>query len=257
MPLRSALLRAALDAALDAASDALTVLSPVQCAGCGAADRALCGACRALLTPHPRQRDTPGGLLVVSALAYDGVARRVILALKEQGRTDAAGTLATALAAAILSAAAAVVTGEVELVVPPSSRAGRRRRGFDPVSTLLDHAGFPPPSPVLLRSRSTAAQKSLDREHRAANTVGSLAARGPLKGRTFLVVDDVLTTGATLDETVRAISVAGGSVLVGAVVAFTPLRSEARTMSAPGTERDSGTSAGIWLGNSDGLVRGG
>lgn len=246
-----------LSAALHAALDALAVLSPVQCAGCGAPDRGLCRACRASLAPHPHRLNTRGGLLVVSALEYDGVARRVILALKEQGRTDAAAALATALAAAIVAAAAAGVTGEVELVVPPPSRAGRRRRGFDPVRALLAHAGLPHPSPVLRRVRSTAAQKTLDREHRAANTVGALSARGSLKGRAFLVVDDVLTTGATLDETVRAISVAGGSVLVGAVVAFTPLRSEGRTMGALLPERDSGVSAGIWLGNPDGLVRGG
>lgn len=257
MPIHSVGLPAALTAARHAALDALAVLSPVQCAGCGAADRGLCRECRAALAPHPRELKTPGGLLVVSALAYEGVARRVILALKEQGRTDAAGALATTLATAILAAAEVGVAGEVELVVPPSSRAGRRRRGFDPVRALLARAGLPRPSPVLRRARSTAAQKTLDREHRTANTIGALSARGSLAGRRFLVVDDVLTTGATLDETVRAISAAGGSVLVGAVVAFTPLRSGGRPTGSLHPARDSGASAEIWLGNPDGLVRGG
>lgn len=85
----------------DALLDALAVLLPVECAGCGADDRALCDECGAALAADVSCRDV-GGLRVWSGLRYDGVARSVVLALKRDGRTDAARALAPALAAAHL-----------------------------------------------------------------------------------------------------------------------------------------------------------
>lgn len=205
--------------------DGLSVLAPVQCAGCGTPDRAVCPACSAHLGANPSQTATPAGLPVVSGLNYAGVARRVILALKEQGRTDAAAALADPFAGAVLAAVGTHAAGTVELVTPPSSRVARRRRGFDPVTVLLAAARLPPPSRVLRRTRRGEAQKALDRDHRASNAGGSLRATRPLTGRTFVLVDDVLTTGSTLDEAARAITEAGGVVVCGAVLAFTRLRS--------------------------------
>ena len=81
--------------------DAMAVLLPVSCAGCGEADRALCGACRGQLAPEPVLRSLDDGTPVWAALAYDGVVRRVILGLKEQGRTDVARALAVSFASAV------------------------------------------------------------------------------------------------------------------------------------------------------------
>lgn len=201
----------------DALLDAWALVLPVECAGCGEPDRGLCAECAACLDPLPARRVTPGGVPVVTALRYEHVVRRVILAFKEQGRTDAAARLAPALAAALQ----AVGVAGAELAPVPTSRAAFRRRGYDPVRLVLRRAGGSPAG-VLRPARRTSAQKTLGVAERAANLRGALVARGPLEGRRFVLVDDILTTGATLDEAARAVSAAGGTVVGAATIAFTP-----------------------------------
>jgi len=203
----------------DALLDAWALLMPVECTGCESPDRSLCAPCAVSLVPLTTVRATPGGLRVVTALRYETVVRRVILSFKEQHRTDAAAHLAPALAAALLASADAA--GPAEVVAVPTSRAAYRRRGYDPVRLVLRKAGCRPVR-VLRVARRTSAQKALGAAERAANLHGALAARGSLAGRRFLLVDDILTTGATLDEAARAISEAGGTVLGAATIAFTP-----------------------------------
>ncbi|MCU1638835.1 MAG: ComF family protein [Microbacteriaceae bacterium] len=206
---------------LPAVLDAWAVLSPVSCAGCGIADRALCGDCRGSLTPRLETTALDDGLEVTSALRYEHAVRRVVLAMKEQGRTDVVRPLAPALAAAL---AAAMVPDDAEVVTVPTSRAAWRRRGYDPVPLLLRWAGVPRPARVLVHTRSTERQKTLDREARGVNVEGSLRPRHPLTGRRFILVDDVLTTGATLLEAARALRDGGGEVVSAATLAFTPRR---------------------------------
>ena len=195
--------------------DALAVLLPVECAGCGSPDRSVCAGCRAAIGPPVLSR--VGRLEVTSAARYSGVVRELVLALKEGGRTDAAAALAAAIAPLL---AAASDRGS-ELALLPSSRAAFRRRGYDPVGLLVARAGFRPGA-VLRPTRATAAQKSLDVEARAHNSQGSLVAVGDLAGRRFTLVDDVVTTGATLREAQRAILAAGGEVVGAVTVAATP-----------------------------------
>ena len=149
----------------------------------------------------------------MSAARYDGVARSLVLALKEGGRTDAAPTLAAALAPLLESAS--------ELALVPQSAEAARRRGYDPVRLVVRRAGYRCP-PVLAVRRATEAQKTLDVAGRAANRRDSLVARDRLDGRHFVLVDDVVTTGATLVEAQRAILDAGGVVDFSATVAATP-----------------------------------
>lgn len=199
--------------------DAWALLMPVECAGCGAPDRALCVACLSELDPLSAVRSTPGGLPVVTALRYEGAVRRVVLSLKEQDRTDAAAPLARALAVALHRAAGP--TASVEFVPVPTSRAAYRRRGYDPVVMLLRRARHPP-ARVLRASRQTSTQKTLGVSERAENLRGAFTAKQDLSGRTFVIVDDILTTGATLDEAARALREANGKVLGAATLAFTP-----------------------------------
>lgn len=198
--------------------DALTFWLPVACAGCGALDVSLCDGCRAHLGPHPVQRTLESSLPVVGALAFEGVAARVIRAFKEDGRTALARDLGPALAA--------VLTGSVppgaRVTTVPSSRAAFRRRGYRPVELLMRRAGRRPERLLRLRG-SPADQRGLGGRERRENVHGVFEARSALSG-TVVVVDDVVTTGATLTEAARALRAAGATDVRAVALAHTPRR---------------------------------
>ena len=203
-----------------AAADALAFVLPVSCAGCGAPDVSLCPACiRRLERPVRVSRVLDGGLLVHSAFVYEGEVARMLRALKEQGRTSLARPFGAALAAL-----AATVVREPAVFVPlPTSRAAYRRRGYRVVETLVRRSSLPT-SRLLRIARPTADQRGLGRADRARNVAGSLRARPPGAPHPVVLVDDVLTTGATLAEAVRALRAARIPVLCALTVAATPRR---------------------------------
>lgn len=209
--------------------DAWAVLLPTECSGCGRPDRALCAACRAALLPEPRAafRDD---LTIWSAVDYTEVTGRVLVAYKDGGRTDAAPALAAALRSAVRAALAATAApggsaagGGILLVTVPSSRRAWRVRGFHPVDGLLGRAGLRP-TPLLRQSGRILDQVGLGKAERLDNRRGSLVATRPLTGSRVVLVDDIVTTGATLLEARRAIRQAGGEVLAAATVAHTRRR---------------------------------
>jgi ComF family protein len=197
--------------------DALAALSPVDCAGCGNADRSLCAECRRAIEPAVTPRTLDDGSTIFTSLRYEGVTRQTLLALKESGRTDVAKPLALSLAPAL---ARAVAIG-AEIVAVPTSRVAWRRRGYDPVALLVRKAGYDL-ARVLVHERRTTSQKTLGLDDRASNLHESMSARVSLSGRRFVIVDDILTTGATIAEAARAIREGGGEVVGGAALAFTP-----------------------------------
>ena len=195
---------------------------PVDCAGCGAAGPAVCRDCRLRLRPEVALREIRG-MPVLSGLAYQGVVQPVIVAFKNEGRTGLAPPLATALRMAV-AAAVEPVTGDDLLLVPMArTRRSAVERGYDPVRLLLRKARLPSTDALRLVRRPQD-QLRLGREERFTNLEGGMAARIPLAGRRVLLVDDVVTTGATLAEAARAVHAAGGAVLGAATVASTSLR---------------------------------
>lgn len=193
--------------------DAWAVLQPVDCAGCGRADRGICGDCRGALVPAPRSRLVDGlDVPVRAAATYSGVLRRILLAGKDLGRADALRSLAPVLAHVVIETATAVAgtAGPVELAWVPSTGPALRRRGFDPVLVMLRAAGMPG-SRVLIASRGVQ-QKALGREDRIALAAGRLRPTGSLHGRRFVLVDDVVTTGSTVRAAVAALRLGGGDV---------------------------------------------
>lgn len=208
--------------AYDALLDAAAVLLPVRCAGCCARDRSLCSACVRRLTPHDRRR-TVAGITVCSSLDYDAVPRAVLLAFKDSGRVDAARALAGALRSAVDAASA----GDPAVpVLIPSTRAAWRRRGYHPTGMVLARSRLlvPPLWRALRLARQTADQAGLSSGERERNREGSLVASHRVQGRRCLVVDDIVTTGATITEAARAITSAGGVVVGAATIAQTPRR---------------------------------
>ncbi|HEX6955397.1 MAG TPA: phosphoribosyltransferase family protein, partial [Agromyces sp.] len=166
------------------------------------------------------------GLVAWAGLEYADVAARAIRSMKDAQRTDAAPALAPALRAALTAACAAAgdpPASRLEVAVVPSTPAARRERGYEPVRLLLHHAGFRA-SDVLRTTAGRVDQASLGREARRANSAWSMAPARRLDGRAFVLVDDVVTTGSTLAEAVRAIRSAGGTVHAAAVLAHTPRR---------------------------------
>ncbi|MFD3761868.1 ComF family protein [Streptomyces sp. NPDC058622] len=245
---------------------------PVDCAGCGAARVLLCPDCGDALSgagagpvrPSPR----PEGLPVVhAAAAYEGGVRAALLAHKERGALPLAGALGGALAAAVLAgcgepgagagagvgAGVGAGMGELVLVPVPSTRRQVRARGHDPTRRIalaaagrLRRAGVPARvAPVLRLRRAVADQAGLGARQRRENLDGALAVcRGGARltaGARLVLVDDLITTGATLAEAARALRAAGpargaaGAAGVAAAVvaapagAFGPVRSGTRT----------------------------
>ena len=158
------------------------------------------------------------GLAVAAAGPYAGELRTALLAYKERGRRDLARPLRVLLGAALVELGA---PGAV--VVPvPSSPAARRSRGGDHVARLI---GRRRRVRALRLVRTVRDSAGLSTAERAANLDSAMRARPPRRaGRAAIVVDDIVTTGATLREAARALRAAGWTVIGAAVVAATPRR---------------------------------
>jgi ComF family protein len=155
----------------------------------------------------------PAGLVQVEWCAtFSGPTRAAIHALKYRGERRLVGPLATALAERWRRAG---VGGELLTWVPVHATR-RRERGFDQAELLARAMAASlglPVQPCLARQRRTAAQHSLGQVERAGNLAGVFgvpeALRSQVRDRWLIVVDDVLTTGATLSGCAMALSDAG------------------------------------------------
>lgn len=204
----------------------LDLVLPARCVGCGAPPMTLCPRCG----PGDQPRHVPcGGLDVVAVADYAAGLRRALIAYKERGRRDLARPLGALLGLGIRGAITADGLGprDAVLVSIPSARAVAAARGGDHVRRLARRAapisGVPVAPGVLRPTRVIHDSAGLTIAQRSANLQGALRARPP-GGRAAIVVDDIVTTGATLREAQRALTCAGWSVAGAVVVAATPRR---------------------------------
>ncbi|WP_298868099.1 ComF family protein [uncultured Microbacterium sp.] len=211
------------------AQEALALLLASSCPGCDRVGTLLCDDCRRMLVADPVRTISPGGLDVHAALAYQDVAARCIRCLKEEGATMLARPLGLALRSVLAAQAPAGA-----LIVPvPTGRAAYRRRGYRVPELLVARAGFTPER-MLRAARRTGDQRGLGRADRARNVAGSLRAVRPGGGREVVIVDDVVTTGATLDEAARALRAAGFRPICAVALAATPGRRDTREIQVNG-----------------------
>jgi ComF family protein len=206
----------------------LDVLLPAACPGCGREGAAVCDSCMPFLA---RRRDEPAGVPLGLAssqpqwlvqlewcCSYSGVARASLAALKYDGELRLVEVLAEHMAARW---ARAGIGGEV-LVPVPVHAAKLRQRGFDQAELLARAVGRKlglPVATALDRAVSTTAQHSLDRRARAANVGRAFAVKAAaerdVNGRWIVLVDDVVTTGATFSGCAHALYAAGARAVSG------------------------------------------
>lgn len=214
----------------------LDLICPTRCSGCSEPGSVICGRCALVLAaPAVRHRPTPcpPGMPATWVVAgYRGVTRELLLDFKERGVVALGRPLGEGLARA--AAAAAVEHPGPLVVVPvPSAASSVRRRGDDVVWLLARRVA----GRLRSQGRNVTGVRALRQLHpvadsaglsavaRAQNLRGALGIRAAavrvVAGAAVILVDDLVTTGATLAEAAAVLDAAGARVLGAAAVAAT------------------------------------
>ncbi|MET0181862.1 MAG: ComF family protein [Caulobacterales bacterium] len=186
----------------------LQFLTDPLCFRCGfplpeeVGSQAVCGACAADPPAYDRAR---------SALVYDDHARRMILDLKRAGRRDGLTVFAS-----WMNAAARPLLEEADVIAPaPMHWTRLAARSFNQAAWLAQalsrQTGKPWSPDILIRHKRRRSQEGLSAQERRRNVGGAIKARGKLADQTVVVIDDVLTTGATAEACARALRKTGAA----------------------------------------------
>jgi ComF family protein len=203
----------------------LDLIFPPRCGGCGRHGQNGCERCAAAV--QPVHLTTLNGIPLVAAGRLSGPLQRAIHTYKYRPRPGLAGVLADPLSQAVITAGLAVPA----LTFVPLHPDRQRQRGFNQAERLAVDLGACLRLPVvggLSRLRATPAQVGLGQAERRVNMAGAFrwtAAQPPPKG--LGLVDDVCTTGATLEAAAQIVTEAGGSIGAFLVLAV------AQTLPAP------------------------
>ena len=210
----------------------LDLLMPPACAGCGRSGALACPRCVDAFQVPSRPADrflapdagaVVGESLVLAraAFAYEGPLRRILASLKYSGASRLAPILAHAAEPALRTLVA--VTGEATLVPVPLHVERRRSRGYNQAELLARQLGRQTGMPfdhLLVRARPTTRQHRLDRAARLHNLRGAFGMRpGGVVPEAVIIVDDIITTTATLEACASILKAAGCGAVYGFAVA--------------------------------------
>jgi predicted amidophosphoribosyltransferase len=210
-------------------SDLSHLIFPTRCYGCNSLGLSICTRCRQEWIPHYYKTQIKK-LNVHSAILYTPTASKIILAAKENGLQGADELLIEAIVHVLSKAK---LDGGYFTIVPvPSSKQSQRRRGrsfvVDLTKTISKHTGIAV-NDCLQLSRRVSDQTGLTRLQRSSNMQGAFSLKpGAVLRGDAIVIDDVVTTGATLQEAARALNSQGfhafGSVCAVTACVTQPLR---------------------------------
>ncbi len=199
------------------------VVAPPRCAGCDAKlnrETVFCVQCaHTVHQAPPAATPGPAGALVAAAM-YGGAVATAINRFKHRDRPDLARPLGHLVRAALRRSSPVVA----DVVVPvPLHVARLAERGYNQAALLAHEISREIDAPVscelLARHRATTPQQNLSARERTENLRASMTAHRRAAGRKVLLVDDVTTTGATLQVAADALTDAGATVVAAAVVA--------------------------------------
>ena len=195
----------------------VAVLLPAACPGCGALGAAPCPPCRAALRPAPAMPSPPGLASCCALVAYEGVGRELVARLKYRNARCVVPWLASGMAALASRREADVVTWV------PTTAERRRDRGFDQGRVLAAAVArrLRLPCRPLLRRMAGPPQTGRSRAERLAGPELRRRGRRPVPDR-VIVVDDVVTTGATLAVAARVLRASGAEEVHAVVAARRP-----------------------------------
>jgi ComF family protein len=200
----------------------LDLLYPPRCPGCGRMGQLFCAACQTQIAPYtgPAGLSDPSPLSSVqTTAAFSGPLRQAIHALKYGHVRALAQPLGSRMS---VGWPAWPVPPDLILPVPLHSRR-QRERGYNQSALLAEVVGkdlsLPVHAGLLRRSRATRPQVGLDAVARRANVAGAFTCRGNVVGRRIVLVDDVCTTGATLEACAEALRAAGAAEVWGYTLA--------------------------------------
>ena len=202
------------------------LLFPTRCYGCNAIGLSICSSCRREWHPHYYLTHVQG-FKVHSAILYSPTASKIILAAKENGLKGADRLIVDAIVHVLDRADFDLYN--VRLVPIPSSKSNSRRRGRNFITNLCEEISARtniPVTPALELAHKVKDQSGLSAKARAVNMKRAFSVTAGVYPRGDLIlIDDVVTTGATVAEAARALN-SHGFHLLGSVTACVaqPLR---------------------------------
>jgi predicted amidophosphoribosyltransferase len=203
------------------------IIFPSRCIGCSQLGISICSLCRKSWHPHIYHREIKlqdKNYPVISAIEYSPVASRVLLRAKEANQEAADELLVKAISHSLQFFRKNFGSGD--LVAIPSRRSATRKRGRDFMQEITDSVANTEnvnSIQILQHQRAVRDQSQLNSQQRNRNIAGAFSATLNLAKATdsgnigpLIIVDDLVTTGSTLAEAIRALRAAGFPV-IGAV----------------------------------------